>query len=70
MAKRSESIGTVDTYTAGQLAARLQVTPRTLLNWRRQGRIPKPRIDSAKKPLWSRAQIEAWLAKADTETAA
>jgi excisionase family DNA binding protein len=46
--------------TKKQVAARAQVTPRTIENWVKQGRCPAP-FKLGKSCLWERDAITSWL---------
>jgi excisionase family DNA binding protein len=45
--------------TKNELAELLAVTPRTIDNWVRNGKLPNPRFD--KPPRWLTATIQKWL---------
>lgn len=39
------------------------VTPNTAASWRQRGRLPEPLAVLKQGGVWSRADVEAWLAK-------
>lgn len=50
--------------TKNELAELLEVTPRTIDNWTRSGKLPRPRFDQP--PRWLTVTIQKWL-EADAE---
>lgn len=50
-----------DMITTAHLAAVLNVAPRTVQNWVRQGRIPAPLGRTGDNARWAPAVIQAWL---------
>jgi excisionase family DNA binding protein len=57
-----------DLVLGEELARELGIAPSTLREWARRGLVPNRKMPHTRRVLFSRADVEAWLAGAELET--
>lgn len=60
----------LELLTNEQVAALLKRSPKTLRNWRLEGRGPRPTKVNGRFVGYRRSDVEAWLRQGQTETPA